>query len=304
VNHPSATTTLAGELNQAHTNNVFGTFTVQSGGVYDNESGSRTAVARGTVNDLGTHVTQSGGFTTVLGQWNEQSGFTNEISGTFSIGSGGTYTTTANGFTKVKSGGTFDVQFGGTVNNFGKHVTQPGATTTLAGEMNQAKTNNVFGTYTVQAGGIYDNEAGSRTDVTGVGIFTVNSGGTVNNSADFNTNIGATTNLSGLWNEMFGNTNTIFGTFNVASGGIYDNEVNGLTKIKSGGNFNLQTGGKVNNFGKYVVQTGSTALFNDEYDNNPGSKTINFGTINQCGEVFNDLGGIFVGTPIVDICPS
>ncbi len=328
--------TLAGEMNQAKTNNVFGTFTIQPGGVYDNESGSRTEVTSvgiftvesgGTANSLGTHITQGGGATIILGQWTERSGSVNEVSGILSVGTGGIYSSNTNSFTKVKSGGTFDVQTGGIENNAGKHVTQSGGTTsiqaggtvnnsnlyttfsggivTLAGELNQAKTNNVFGTFTIQPGGVYDNESGSRTDVSSPGIFTVESGGIVNNSADFYTNVGATTDLLGLWNELFGNTNTIFGTFNVASGGIYDNEVNGLTKIQGGGNFNLQNGGKVNNFGKFVVLTGGMATLDDDYDNNLDSKTSNFGIMNvDCNGMFNDFGGIFVGDLIVNICAS
>ena len=70
----------------------------------------------------------------------------------------------------------------------------------------------------------------------------------------------------------------------------------------NGGNFNLQTSGKVNNSGKFVVLTGGTATLESMYDSNSGSKTRNFGTMNQCGEMFNDLGGDFAGTPIVNIC--
>ena len=150
---------------------------------------------------------------------------------------------------------------------------------------------------------MFDIEAGKRTNLGAGGVFNVESGGIVNNLGDFYTLSGSTATLSGLWNEMAGNTHTIFGTFNVASGGIYDNEANRLTKIKSGGNFNLQNGGEVNNFGKYVVLPGGTATLDDDYNNNAG-KTRNFGTMNlDCNGSFNALGGTFGGTPIVDICP-
>ena len=172
------------------------------------------------------------------------------------------YNNKANGHTQIKNGGNFNVQSGGTVNTPGKHTTWAGGTTTTSGEWNEQGTRNT----------IY-------------GIFNVATNGMYDNEAN-----GFTLIRDG-------------GIFNVQSGGVYDNEVNGLTKIKSGANFNLQNGGKVNNFGKYVVLPGGTVTLDDAYDNNVGSKTTNFGTINQdCNGMFNDLGGIFGGTPIVDIC--
>ena len=82
-----------------------------------------------------------------------------------------------------------------------------------------------------------------------------------------------------------------------------NDEADGATKIISGGNFNLQTGGKVNNFGVFEVKVGGTATHDAEFDNNLGAVTKNLGTMNQgCNGSFNDLGGIFIGTPIVNIC--
>jgi len=73
----------------------------------------------------------------------------------------------------------------------------------------------------------------------------------------------------------------------------------------NGGNMNLQSNGKVNNFGIYVVKSGGTATLDANYDNNTGGNTNNSGTMNlDCNGMFNDLGGTFTGTPIVVLpCP-
>ena len=56
------------------------------------------------------------------------------------------------------------------------------------------------------------------------------------------------------------------------------------TKVRGSGNFNLQSGGKINNDGTFVTQaTGITSL-SDEFDNNNGAKTDNWGTMSlECG---------------------
>ena len=155
------------------------------------------------------------------------------------------------------------------------------------------------GNYNVQSGGIHNNNAAGFTQIRNGGNYNVQSGGIVNDAGIHVTLKGGTTAVSGEWNES--KRNTTFGTFNVESGGVYDNVA--FTEVANGGNFNLKSGGKVDNFGRYVTQSGGTTTLDDDYDNNVGGKTINFGTMNlDCNGTFNDLGGIFLGTQIVGIC--
>jgi len=123
---------------------------------------------------------------------------------------------------------------------------------TVTGQVNLEGTANVnsnsllvFGTYNVQSGGIHNNNAGGKTEVKNGGNFNLQTGGKVNDAGIHITRTTGTTTVSGDWDKL-GSRNTVFGTFNVASGGMYDNKASALTKITSGGNFNLQTGGKVN----------------------------------------------------------
>ena len=276
----------------SNTLEVFGTYNVQSGGIHNNNAagftkifngGNFNVLSGGTANDSGIHATLPGGTTTVSGQWNEN-GLRNTVFGTFNVASGGMYDDETGGLTLVANGGNFNVQSGGTSNV-------------------NSNTLEVYGTYNVQSGGIHNNNAAGFTSILNGGNFNVQSGGTVNDSGIHATQPGGITTVSGQWNEK-NIRNTVFGTFNVASGGIYDNESAGLTLVANGGNFNLQTGGKVNNFGTYEVRSSGTATLDAEYDNNLNSITKNFGTMNlDCNGTFDVLEGTFIGTPIVNICP-
>jgi len=289
----------------SNTVRVSGTYNVQSGGIHNNNAAGFTDIRNGgnfnvqsggTLNDSGIFFIRQGGTVTVSGQWNEQN-IRTAVFGTFNVASGGVYDNGA--FTTVNNGGNFNVQAGGTVNDSGIHITQTGGTTTVSGQWNEQSIRNaVFGTFNVASGGVYDNVA--FTTVNNGGNFNVQTGGTVNDSGIYTTQTGGTTTVSGQWNEQ-NVRNAVFGTFNVASGGVYDNAA--FTVVNNGGNFNLKSGGKVDNFGRYVTQSGGTTTLDDDYDNNVGSKTINIGTMNlDCNGTFNDLGGAFIGTPIVNIC--
>jgi len=288
-----------GEVNMAGTANinsntlrVFGTYNVQSGGIHNNNAAGTTEIKNGgnfnvqtggTVNDAGIHITRSGGTTTVSGDWNKQ-GSRNTVFGTFNVANGGTYDDATGAFTKILGTGVFNVQSGGTSNINSNALL-------------------VFGTYNVQSGGIHNNNAGGTTNVKNGGNFNLQTGGQVNDAGIHITSLGGTTTVSGDWNKQ-GSRNTIFGIFNVANGGIYDNEASALTRITTIGNFNLQNGGKVNNFGQYIVAPGGTVTLDDDYDNNPGALTDNMGTMTLVcmGGSFNDLGGIFQGNPIINPC--
>jgi len=250
------------------------------------------------------------------------------ILGTYTVGSTGTHNNNANGLTAInsggamtvqnggsvnndgrsvtRSGGTLDIQSGANVNNAGIYATHAGTTSTLAGEWNdQSNTHNIFGTFTVQSGGVYNIESTGRASVGSGGALVVESMGIVNNNGVYVPIAGSTTTISGTGNEQAGNTNRISGTFNVASGGVYNIELNGLTQIQSGANFNLQNGGMVNNFGKFVVLTGGTATLDDAFDNNsnPDSITRNWATMNVgCNGSFDDVEGSFAGNARTDIC--
>jgi len=279
---------LAGFIHvSSNTLDISGSFNIQSEGFLNNTATGVTNIKTG-----GNVNVQSGGFA--------------NNKGTYNVESGGTHNNNAGGITKIKAGGTFNVQSGGTVNDAGSHVTNTGSTTKVFGEWNQqaGAINAVFGTFSVESGGVYDNEANALTKIKNVGTFEVKSGGTLNNVGTYVTDAGGATKVFGEWNEQAGTINAVFGTFSVESGGIYDNEANALTKIKPGGNFNLQFGGKVNNFGNFITQGGGTATVDDDFDNNSGAVTNNSGTMTLActNGAFNDLGGIFRGTPIVDPC--
>jgi len=287
VTQSGGTTSVSGEWNEktGTTNVIHGTFNVASGGVYDNEVNALTKIRNaanfnvqsgGILNNDGTFVTQVGGTTTIAGEWNEKTGTPNVIHGTFNVASGGVYDNEASAITKIRNAANFNVLSGGTVNNIGVFETQTGGTTSVAGEWNQSGTrNDIYGILNVASGGVYDNEANALTKIKNGGNFNVNSGGTVNNDGKFNTQFGGTTSVSGEWNEKSGTTNDISGILNVDSGGVYDNETNGITKIRNGGTFNLQIGGTVNNLGK-----------------------IN----KDCTGMFNDFGGTYTGNAIRNVC--
>jgi len=269
---------------------VFGTYNVQSGGIHNNNAAGITEIkfggnfnvqSGGIVNDSGIHITRAGATSTVSGVWNEQDSV-NLIYGTLNVANGGVYNDEAGGATVVISGSNFNVQSGGTTNVNSNTLT-------------------VFGTYNVQSGGIHNNNAAGITYVKIGGNFNVQSGGIVNDSGIHITRAGATSTVSGVWNEQ-DSLNLIYGTFNVANGGVYNDEADGATKIISGGNFNLQALGKVNNFGTFEVFSGGTSTLDAIFDNKLSGVVKNFGTINlDCNGMFNDLG-TFSGNPIVDIC--
>ena len=72
------------------------------------------------------------------------------------------------------------------------------------------------------------------------------------------------------------------------------------TKVRGTGNFNLLSGGTVNNDGRFVTQTLASTSLADEFNNNSGGQTDNWGSMSlESGGSFNDLGK-FRGNLIVD----
>jgi len=214
------------------------------------------------------------------------------VIGTYNVLSGGIHNNNVAGLTNVKSGGTFDVQSGGIVNEAGKHLTQTGGTTKVSGQWNQQGTkNNNLGTFSIESGGNYDNQASGVTRNV-LGTFTVKNGGALTDSGTFVTEVGQTTTVSGTWNAQSGAWHAVLGTFSVASGGVYTNEAGGFTNILSGGTFDVQSGGIVNEAGKYFTQTGGTTKVFGQW-NQQGTKHKIFGTfsIETSGNYNNQDGG-------------
>jgi len=298
------TTTVNGEWNEqpGTPNEVFGTFNVASGGIYDNEAGATTRSRNGAnfnvqsggiLNNAGRFVTSAVGTTTVNGEWNEQAGTPNEVFGMFNVASGGIYDNEAGATTRSRNGANFNVQSGGILNDAGRFVTTAGGTTTVNGKWNEQSTSNiVFGTFSVESGGVYDNEANGLTKVKSGGTYEVQSGGTVNDAGRHETRAGGTTKVFGEWNEQ-STSNIVFGTFSVESGGVYDNEANGLSKIKSGGTYEVQSGGTVNDAGRHVTEAGGTTKVFGEW-NEQSTSNIVFGTFSvESGGVYdNEVNGL------------
>ena len=135
----------------------------------------------------------------------------------------------------VKFRGTIDLYSSSSITNMATATTGSIGTVTLRDTTTwneETNTNLIVGSFVVQSGATYNNNANGKTVVKNGGSLTVQSGGTVNNAGSFVTQATGTTTVSGEWNEQSGASNVVFGMFNVASGGVYDNESGATTKIK------------------------------------------------------------------------